>query len=83
MLKNSKKKKKKKKTKIYFSMIHFVNVLSSFLVPKNFPPSTISIYLQLSKSWLQKGHNLVQQLLISKYQNLYQNLKLDVMTFQI
>ncbi len=41
---------KKKKTKIYFSMIHFVNVLSSFLVPKNFPPSTISIYLQLSKS---------------------------------
>jgi hypothetical protein len=64
-------------------MICFVIVINSFLVPKNFPPLTIRIYMQLSKSWLQKGHKLVQQLLISKYQNLYQNLKLDIMTFQI
>jgi len=64
-------------------MICFVNVLNSFLVPKKFPPSTISIHMQLNKSRLQKGHILVQQLIISKYQNLYQNLKLDIMTFQI
>ncbi len=72
-----------KKIKFYFSMICFVTVINSFLVPKNFPQLTISIYTQVNKSWLQKGHNLVQQLLISKYQNLYQNLKLNVMTFQI
>jgi hypothetical protein len=63
-------------------MIFFVAMINSFLVPKNFSPLTISIYMQLSKFWLQKGHNLVQQLLISKYQNLYQKLKLDIMTFQ-
>jgi hypothetical protein len=57
-------------------MICFVIAINSFLMPKNFPPSTISIYMQLIKSWLQKGHNLVQKLLISKYQNLYQKTKI-------
>jgi hypothetical protein len=67
----------------YFSMICFVTMINSFLVPKNFPSLRISIHMQLSKSSLQKEHNLVQQLLILKYQNLYQKLKLDIMTFQI